>query len=197
MSLDQAIATVISPVIGAVAGLVTGYWAKSLPLTLKSKSLQSSLNIEKYLGNYTSYHLSTADKPLVVSGRAEISKTKNGEIVITLDVPKYSYSGTLSIMEGNMYFTFDGINHQERIQIILNEALTPKFDILVGVFSAVTGKRVPAVGKILWRKVSTVKNIEETSLDQTEMRIQNFLRSEGNPTKVEPPEEPFFDDLPA
>lgn len=184
----------------AAAGLAVFKRKEKEPKTddFLPKPLSSFEIYKKYVGFYECYHLSTAEKPVIVLSSSEIKINESGELEVLLNSHKYKYKykGICKGLEGNLYINLEGVGHKEHLQFILNEALTPSFDLLVGVFSSVTEKRYPAAGKMLWLKVANETISKDIDFDDVPNKIKKFLLVEGNPIKVSPPDEPYLKDLP-
>lgn len=108
---------------------------------------------------------------------------------------RYKYKGTFTLDDNSIYLFLDGDGHTEHVLFILNDPLSPEFEVLTGVFAAVTEERVPAVGKILWCKSPTPTTCAKIPLKEVDPRIRKFLDQEGNPMVVHKPLLPLFEEL--
>lgn len=51
---------------------------------------------------------------------------------------RYKYKGTFTLDDNSIYLFLDGDGHTEHVLFILNDPLSPEFEVLTGVFAAVT-----------------------------------------------------------
>lgn len=151
-------------------------------------------------GYYETYHLNTADPQIsyVIHSILEIKRDLFGRYSVDMKSRGYSYQGILDADGKNIYLTMDGKKQDERMMIIFCEPLSPDFDILPGVFSAVTEKWEPACGRILAKKLepSDERSSKRIKLKDSDPRIQNFLSGYSMPIRVSKVQPPKFEELP-
>ncbi len=148
----------------------------------------------KYEGHYECYHKSTSEEPTVIRSHVHIT-FGTADKPVRFESFGYKYKGALALDDNNVYLFLDGDGHTEHMLLIFNEPLTPEFDVLTGIFAAVTEKRVPVVGKILWRKSPTPTTCARIRLKEIDPRIGKFLDQEGNPMVVQKPSLLLFEEL--
>jgi len=89
-----------------------------------------------------------------------------------------------------------GDGHAEQMTMIFGEPLSREFDILLGIYGAVTETFVPACGKILAHKVASRPTCQRIERQQCDKRIVNFLTQPENPITVPKVEPPLLEELP-
>ena len=157
---------------------------------------RNSFAMSKYNGYYEAFHLSTSVSGIVVRSCVTISSNRWGQAQVHVDSFSYKYEGKAEVVENNLYIFLKGENHNEYIQIIFNEPLTREFDVLVGVYSAVTENRIPVIGKMLLHKIGQPTNCERIRFDKADPRITTFLNRPENPIVVPKIDLPLFDVMP-
>ena len=138
----------------------------------------------KYCGHYECFHLSTSRNRVVVRSCVTISLDQRTHAQVFLHSFGYKYKGTAEVEEGNLYVRLRGDGHEEFMQFIFNEPLTTEFNVLVGVYCAVTEERIPAIGKMLWHKIGQETSCERIPCEHADPRIARFLAEPFNPIVV-------------
>ena len=177
-----------------ILDLLTSLLALIAQMNPSARRKQAALR--KYCGNYQGYHLSTARNGVVVADCLMINARRFGRLDIRMVSFGYKYTGELEVADTNVYLSLIGDGHKEQILAIFNEPLTPTFDLLLGVFSAVTETRLPACGKMLFRRIATTPNCERIQPAQCDTKILTFLRSPDNPIVVPKMDRPVYEELP-
>ncbi len=63
-----------------------------------------------------------------------------------------TYKGYMEVMKNNIYMTFRGKTHEEKVNFIFHEPMTNKFSVLFGIFLGVSVDYEPYSGKIIASK---------------------------------------------
>jgi hypothetical protein len=71
---------------------------------------------------------------------------------VTFNSYRYRYRGKLRLLGHNVFITMRGLNHDGYMYCIFKEPLG-HFDVLTGVFAAITTNRLPVAGRMLLRRV--------------------------------------------
>lgn len=146
-------------------------------------------------GMYEAFHLSTAQNGKVISSVVEITSDNTDRLVVAVESFKYRYTGDV-IADGKcVTLRLAGDGHEEQMTMIFGEPLSREFDVLLGVYGAVTETFVPACGKILAHKVASRPTCQRIERDQCNRRILNFLTQPDNPIIVPKAEPPLLEEL--
>ena len=141
--------------------------------------------MSKYVGHYESFHKSTSEGPVVI--RSALHICVGGQVEV--ESFGYRYKGNFTIQDSNLYMFLAGDGHDEYMLFVFNEPLTLEFEVLTGVFVAVTEGRVPAAGRMYFQKCVHPTKCERISLETVRSPIRSFLDCPGNPLVV--PKLPF------
>lgn len=147
-------------------------------------------------GMYEAFHLSTAQNGKVISSVIEISSDNTERLVASVESFRYRYAGEIIADGRNVTLKLAGDGHDEQMTMIFGEPMSREFDVLLGVYGAVTETFAPACGKIIAHKVSsrpTCRRIERKDCDQ---RVLTFLMTLDNPIVVPKVEPPLLEELP-
>lgn len=140
---------------------------------LKSKS-------HRFEGVYESFNCRIKNDGTFLKSGLRIHKTIFGELKAEFNSYRYRYVGEVRHRGHNVYIDLSGINHDGYMHCVFKEPLG-SFDILIGVFSAITSNRLPVCGRLLLKKTSasslleiTPSFIEESNIDP---RIASVLNT--------------------
>jgi hypothetical protein len=184
----------IGAIIAALIALFGTIWSTNKKLTEKSSYLQKDEMC--FVGAYEVFHSSTAREKKIIISEIYIEKIKNAiNYKVKLKSFGYSYTGTMEVLEGNLYVLLKGVMHSEVMQIVLKAPLNNKFDIISGVFSCIDELKNPVAGLLIFRKVSSDPYCRKLEICDVDTRIKNLILVEGNPLKSKPLSNPIFDEL--
>lgn len=147
-------------------------------------------------GIYEAMHLSTAQNGKVISSVVEITSDNTDRLVVAVESFKYRYTGDVIADGRSVTLRLSGDGHEEQMTMIFGQPLSGEFDVLLGVYGAVTETFVPVCGKILAHKVASRPACRRIERDQCDRRILNFLMEPANPITVPKVEPPLLEELP-
>jgi len=136
LNLNTFIDTYTTEIIGGLLTaiiLLSMNLIKNFLINFKVRKMYSGYIGEYYLYNFTSAGVDTITKTKVsiVAKWGKLITYANNEDI-------YKYKGEMTISERNLYITYEGVYHLEKLQIIFYSPLHRKIKNLVGVLSAVS-----------------------------------------------------------
>lgn len=147
-------------------------------------------------GVYEAFHLSTAQNGKVVTSVVEIAVDNTDRLVVSVESFQYKYVGEV-IADGRIVtLRLEGDGHSEQMTMIFSEPVSPGFNILLGIYGAMTEAFLPACGKILAHKVASRPSCRRIERAECDKKILNFLMKPKNPIVVAKAEPPLLEELP-
>ena len=91
-----------------------------------------------YIGEYYLYNFTSSGMDTITTTKLSI-KPKWGKLITYANNENiYHYIGEMTITERNLYITYDGVSHLEKLQLVFYSPLHREIKNLVGVLSAVS-----------------------------------------------------------
>jgi len=136
MNLNTFIDTYTTEIVG---GLLTAIILLSFGFIKDFiKNFQIRNKYSGYIGEYYLYNFTSSGVNTTTHTKLSI-KPKWGKLIAYANNEDiYKYIGEMTISERNLYITFDGVSHLEKLQIVFYSPLHRKIKNLVGVLSAVS-----------------------------------------------------------
>ena len=135
-NLNTLIDTYTTEIIG---GLLTAIILLSFGFI---KDFIKNLKIRKaysgYIGKYYLYNFTSAGIDTITTTKLSIQPKLGKLIAYANNENIYHYVGEMTISERNLYITYDGVSHLEKLQLVFYSPLHRKIKNLVGVLSAVS-----------------------------------------------------------
>lgn len=106
----------------------------------------------RFAGTYEAYICRIRNDGTFLRSAVQIASSLRGFRVI-FNSYRYRYRGQIRLFGHNIFIEMRGPNHEGYMYCVFKEPLGD-FDVLVGVFAAITSTRLPVAGRILMRRTS-------------------------------------------
>lgn len=173
-------------------------WAALFLYRTYADGFKGYQDIRKYVGDYAIYYYASTNEAKIARMHFTVKKRWFGGLLIANQDKLYTYKGEI-IKRGSLLFMhLPEKSREEFLHYVLHAPLNGRPEMMVGVFSAISNKKDPVAGKVIFVRLASDTAEEDVTLEESEVdpAIVGFLKlkagSAAHPNHIIVVEEPAY-----